>query len=69
MAGVTHPSILLLLVAAAGLADVDLAVQALTLVVEQEFKRLETANAVRLGQAGLAPQQLFLRIFSLNLGL
>lgn len=67
--GVTHPAILLLVIVAAGLADVELAVQALMLVVKQEFKRLETSNAMRLSQAGLVPQQLFLGIFPLNLGL
>lgn len=69
MTGITQPAVLLHVVAAAGLADVELAVQALALAVDQELERLETADAVRLRQTGLAPQQLPLGVFSLNLGL
>lgn len=35
---------LLLVVATAGLADVELAVQALTLAIDQELEGLETSN-------------------------
>lgn len=68
VAGLTHPASLLFAVAAAGLADVKPTVQALTFAADQELKRLQTADAVKLSQAGLVPQQLSLGVFSLNLG-
>lgn len=61
--GITHPAQLLLVVAAAGLADVELAVQTLTLGVDQELEGLQTSNTVRLGQAALVSQQLSLGVF------
>lgn len=67
--GVTHPAQLLLVVEAAGLADVELTVQTLTLAVDQELERLQTADAVRVGQARLVAQQLSLGVFSFDLGL
>ena len=53
--GITHWAELLLVVAAAGLADVMVAVQTLTSAVDQELEGLETPNAVGLSQAGLVP--------------
>lgn len=64
--GVAHPALLLVVVAAAGLADVELAVQTLAPGVEQELEGLQTSDAVRLGQAGLAAEQLSLGVFSLD---
>lgn len=61
--GITHPAQLLLVVAAAGLADVELAVQTLTLGVDQELEGLQTSNTVRLSQAALVSQQLSLGVF------
>lgn len=61
--GVAHPAVLLVVVAAAGLADVELAVQTLAPGVEQELEGLQTPDAVGLGQAGLAAQQLSLGVF------
>lgn len=65
--GITHPAQLLLVVAAAGLADVELAVQTLTLGVDQELEGLQTSNTVRLSQAALVSQQLSLGVFFFNL--
>lgn len=67
MAGVTHPAMLPLVVAAAGLADVELAVQTLALGVDQELEGLEASDAVALSQPGLVAQQLSLSVFFLNL--
>lgn len=67
MAGVTHPALLPLVVAAAGLADVELAVQTLALGVDQELEGLEASDAVALNQPGLVAQQLSLSVFFLNL--
>lgn len=67
VAGVTHPALLPLVVAAAGLADVQLAVQTLALGVDQELEGLETPDAVALSQPGLVAQQLSLRVFFLDL--
>jgi len=67
--GITHPAELLLVVQTAGLADEELAVQTLTLAVDQELEGLQTSNAVGLGQAGLVAQQLPLGVFFFNLGL
>lgn len=67
MAGVTHPAMLPLVVAAAGLADVELAVQTLALGVDQELEGLEASDAVALSEPGLAAQQLSLSVFLLNL--
>lgn len=69
MTGIAHPAQLLLVVVTAGLADVKLAVQTLTLGVDQELEGLKTSNAVGLGQAGLVTQQLSLGVFFFNLGL
>lgn len=67
VAGVAQPAVLPLAVAAAGLADVELAVQTLALGVDQELEGLEAPDAVALRQPGLAAQQLSLRVFFLNL--
>lgn len=67
MAGVTHPALLPLVVAAAGLADVELAVQTLALGVDQELEGLEASDAVALSQPALVAQQLSLGVFFLNL--
>lgn len=67
MAGVAHPAMLPLVVAAAGLADGELAVQTLALGVDQELERLEASDAVALSEPGLAAQQLSLSVFLLNL--
>lgn len=66
VAGVAHPALLSPTEAAAGLADVQLAVQTLTFGVDQELEGLKTTNAVRLSQAALIPQQLPLSVFLLN---
>lgn len=58
---------LLLVVQAAGLADVQLAVQTLTPAVHQELEGLQTANTVRLTQTALVPQQLPLGVLFFNL--
>lgn len=68
-AGVTHPAQLLVVVAAAGLAGKQLAVQTLPLAVDQELEGLEAADTVRLGQAALLAQELYLRVLLLNLSL
>lgn len=57
---VTHPAVLLLIVAAAGLAGVHVAVQALTLAVDQKLEGLQAADAERVGQLVLRTQQLAL---------
>lgn len=44
---VTHPAVLLLVVAAAGLAGEHATVQTLTFAVDQELERLQTADAER----------------------
>lgn len=66
---VAHPAVLLLVVAAAGLAGVHPAVQALPLAVHQELEGLQAADAVGVGQAGLGAQQLPLVVLLLDLGL
>lgn len=66
---VTHPAVLLLVVAAAGLAAVHVAVQTLTLAVDQELKGLQAADAQRVGQLVLRAQQLSLRILLLDFSL
>ena len=58
---------LLFIVAAAGLAGVELAVQALALAVHQELERLQAADAVGVRQAGLSAQQLSLGVLFLDL--
>lgn len=65
MAGLTQPALLPPAEAAAGAADVKLAVQTLTLDVDQEPEGLKAADAVGLGQAAPAPQQLPLGVFFL----
>lgn len=67
MTGITHRAILLLVVAAAGLADVQVAVQTLTFAIDQELEGLKTSYTVGLSQAGLVPQQLSLGVLLLNL--
>lgn len=69
MTGVAHPAVLLVVVATAGLAGVELAVETLAPRVEQELEGLQTPDAVRLGQAGLVAQQLPLGVFSFDFGL
>lgn len=50
---VTHPAVLLLVVAAAGLAGEHAAVQALPLAVDQELEGLQAADAERVGDVPL----------------
>lgn len=66
MTGVADPAVLLVVVAAAGLADVELAVEALVPGVEQELEGLQTSDAVGLSETGLLAQQLSLGVFSLD---
>lgn len=66
---VTHPAVLLLVVAAAGLAGVHVAVQTLTFTVDQELEGLQAADAVRVGQLTLRTQQLSLRVLLLDFSL
>lgn len=58
---------LLLVVAAAGLAGVHAAVQTLALAVDQELEGLQAADAHRVGHVALRAQQLSLRVLLLNL--
>lgn len=67
VAGITQPVLLLPAVAAAGPADVKPTVQTLMFDADQKPKRLQTADAVKLRQVALVPQQLSLGLFSLNL--
>lgn len=55
---VTNPAVLLLVVAAAGLAGVHATVQTLTFVVDQEPEGLQAADAEGVGRAVLGAQQL-----------
>lgn len=57
---VTHPAVFLLVVAAAGFAGEHVAVQTLTLTVDQELKGLQATDAERVGQQALRTQQLSL---------
>ncbi len=66
---VTHPAVLLLVVAAAGLAGVHAAVQTLTFTVDQELEGPQAADAVRVGQLTLRTQQLSLRVLLLDFSL
>lgn len=65
VAGIAHPALLLLAEAAAGLADINVAVETLALGVHQEHEGLQTSDAVRLSQAALVTQQLSLGVFLL----
>lgn len=47
---VTHPAMLFLVIAAAGLAGEEFAVQTLAFAVHQELKGLQTANAMTVRQ-------------------
>lgn len=60
---------LLRTVAAASLADVEMAVQTLTLAVHQELEGLQAANAVGSSEVGLRAQELSLCVLLLKLGL
>lgn len=60
---------LLLVVAAAGLAGVHVTVQTLTFAVDQELEGLQAADAERVRQAVLRTQQLPLGPFLLDFGL
>lgn len=60
---------LLRTVAAAGLADVEMAVQTLALAVHQEFEGLQAADAVGSSEVGLRFQELSLCVLFLNLSL
>lgn len=66
---VTHPAVLLLVVAAAGLAGVHVTVQTLTLAVDQELKGLQATDAEGVRQLALRAQQLALRVLLLNFSL
>ena len=63
---VTHPAMLLLVVAAAGLAGEHVTVQTLTFTVDQELKGLQAADAQRVGHLTLGTQQLSLRVLLLD---
>lgn len=66
---VTHPAVLLLVVAAAGLAGEHATVQTLALAAHQELEGLQAADAERVGRSALRAQQLPLRVLLLDLGL
>lgn len=66
---VAHPTVLLLVVAAAGLARVHVTVQTLTFAVDQELKWLQAADAERIRRALLRTQQLPFGPFFLDPGL
>lgn len=66
---VTDPTVLLLVVAAAGLARVHVTVQTLTFAVDQELKWLQAADAERIRRALLRTQQLPFGPFFLDSGL
>lgn len=66
---VTHPAVLLLVVAAAGLAGVHVTVQTLTLAVDQELEGLQATDAEGVRQLALRTQQLALRVLLLNFSL
>ena len=66
---VTHPAVLLLVVAAAGLAGEHVAVQTLTLTVDQKLEGLQAADAERVRQLTLRAQQLSLRTLLLDFSL
>lgn len=59
---------LLLVIAAAGLAGEHAAVQALPLAVDQELERLQTADAQRVGQLLLRAEQLPLGVLLFDPG-
>lgn len=66
---VAHPAVLLLVVAAAGLAGEHVTVQTLTLAVDQELEWLQAADAEGVRQLALRTQQLALRVLLLDLSL
>jgi len=68
-AGVTDPALLPLVVAAAALAGVEAAIQALPLAVQQELEGLQAVHAVRFVQVGLVGQELSLAAFLVYLAL
>lgn len=66
-AGIADPTLLLLVVAAAVLAGVEAAVQALSLAVQQELEGLEAVDAVGFVEVGLIRQKLSLAALLVNL--
>ena len=66
-AGIADPALLLLVVAAAVLAGVEAAVQALPLAVQQELEGLEAVDAVGFVEVGLTRQELSLAALLVNL--
>lgn len=66
---VTNPAVLLLVVAAAGLAGEHVTVQTLTFAVDQELEGLQAADAERVRQAVLRAQQLPLGALLLDFSL
>lgn len=66
-AGIAHPALLLLVVAAAVLADVEVTVQALPLAVQKELEGLETVDAVGFVEVGLICQELSLAALLVDL--
>lgn len=66
---VTHPAVLLLVVATAGLADVHVTVQALTFAVDQELEWLQAADTEGVGQVTLGAKQILLCVLLLYLSL
>lgn len=66
-AGVADPALLLLVVAAAALAGVEVAVQALPLAVQQELEGLQAVDAVGFVEVGLVCQERPLAAFLVDL--
>lgn len=66
-AGIADPALLLLVVAAAVLAGVEVAVQALPLAVQQELEGLEAVDAVGFIEVGLIRQKLSLAALLVDL--
>lgn len=69
LAGITHPAMLLIVVAAAGFADIKLAVQTQMPAVKQKHEGLKAVDAVGCSEVGLSTQQLPLFNLLLNFGL
>lgn len=66
-AGIADPALLLLVVAAAVLAGIEVAVLALPLAVEQELEGLEAVDAVGFVEVGLICQELSLAALLVDL--
>lgn len=68
-AGITDPALLLLVVAAAVLAGVEVAVQALPFAVQQELEGLQAVHTVGFIEVGLIRQELPLAALLVDLAL